>query len=129
MKASAIQGYMDHLHSLTVKIIGDGGVEMTRKITVKGDIVCQMSSLLWLIIVSKWRRGSQRKKLNEFCEGRDDFLRLPNILQKFVQQDQTYGANQAMDCLILFKSMLDACKDVNPVSTFQTMMLAWDTGA
>ena len=31
--------------------------------------------------------------------------------------------------LIIFKSMLDECSSVDPVANFQTIIMAWDTGA
>ena len=34
-----------------------------------------------------------------------------------------------MDNLNIFKSILDTSKDMDTVATFQTMILAWDTGA
>ena len=34
-----------------------------------------------------------------------------------------------MDRLNIFNSTLDACKDVNPVSTFQTRILVWNNSA
>ena len=70
-----------------------------------------------------------KEKLNAFCDVRNDFLCLPNILREFAQQDQTYGTQHDVDNLNIFKSMLDACKDVNTVATFQTMILEWNTGA
>ena len=46
-----------------------------------------------------------------------------------MQQYQTSGAQKAMGCLNIFNSTLDACKDVDPVSTFQTIVLSWYNGA
>ena len=34
-----------------------------------------------------------------------------------------------MDCLNIFNSTLYACKDVDPVATFQTIILVYDTSA
>ena len=50
-------------------------------------------------------------------------------MYKFAQQDHTSGAQYTVDHLNIFKSMLDELNNVNPVATFQTMMLVWDTGA
>ena len=47
----------------------------------------------------------------------------------FAQHDQIYVAQQAVDCLNVFKPKLDECKDVDPVSGFKTILLAWDTSA
>ena len=77
----------------------------------------------------KVEEGFTREKINEFCDGRNDSKRLPKLLCEFVKLDQTSGSQQAVDRLNLFKSTLYACKDVNPVGNFQTMMLEWNTGA
>ena len=45
------------------------------------------------------------------------------------QQEHTYGEQQVVYCLNIFKSTLDECKDVDPVDTFQIMFLVWDTGS
>ena len=45
-----------------------------------------------------------------------------------MQQDQKYAAKQAIYILNIFKSTLDACKDVGTVDNFQNMALEWDTG-
>ena len=50
-------------------------------------------------------------------------------MHKFAQKYHTSGAQYAVDHLNIFKSMLDELNNVNPVATFQTMMLVWDTGA
>ena len=65
-------------------------------------------------------------KLYEFCDGRYYFVRLQKFLCEFVQKDQTSGGQHAVGRLNIFKSTLDTCKDVNPVATFQNMMLAWE---
>ena len=75
----------------------------------------------------KVEEGVTKEKYNEFCDGSNYFLRPPKLLCEFLRQDQTSSAQQAVDHLNIFKQTLDACKDVNPVATFQTMMLAWDT--
>ena len=39
-----------------------------------------------------------------------------------------FGAQQAMNIFIIFKSTLDACMDVNQVDNFKTMVFTWYTG-
>ena len=48
---------------------------------------------------------------------------------EFEQQDQTSGAQQARDSLNISRLTLNSCKDVDPVATFHTMVVSWDTGA
>ena len=49
-------------------------------------------------------------------------------MHEFSQQDHNSGSQQAVNCLDIFKSIPDACKDVYPVANFYTMPLEWDTG-
>ena len=74
------------------------------------------------------KEGITKSRLNEFYYGRNDFLTLQNLLSEFTQQDQTSGTQQDVDFLNIFKSTLDAWKDVDQVDTFQNMMFSWDTG-
>ena len=64
-----------------------------------------------------------KEKLNDFCDGSNDFICLPKLLREFAQQHHKSGAQQAVDSLNIFNSPLDACKDMNPFPNFQTMML------
>ena len=74
------------------------------------------------------KEGDNNKK-NEVCDGRNDFIRLPNILHDFLQQDKKYGKKQDVDCLNISKSTFVCIKVCGSSCYFQTMLLAWDTGA
>ena len=77
----------------------------------------------------KLEEGVTKTKLNYFCDGRRYFLHLPNLFHEFAQQHHTSGTQKTVDNLNLFKKTLDTFKYVYPTATFQTMMLALDTGA
>ena len=77
----------------------------------------------------KVEEGVMKAKLNYFCGGRNYFLYIPKLLHEFGQQYHTYGTQQAVENLNIFKLTLDACKYVYPDANFHTIMLAWDTGA
>ena len=76
----------------------------------------------------KVEEGVANENLNEFCDGGNGFLRLLKLLYEFTQQEQMFGAQQAMNILNIFKSTLDACTDVYQVDNFKNMVLAWYTG-
>ena len=73
----------------------------------------------------KVKEGITKSRLNEFYYGRNDFLTLQNLLSEFTQQDQTSETQQDVDFLNIFKSTLDAWKNVDQVDTFQNMMFSW----
>ena len=73
--------------------------------------------------------GVTKEKLNGFFDGSNNLLCNPKLLREFLQQDHTYGSQYFVDILNLLKSTLDACKDMDTVDNFQTMVLKWDTGA
>ena len=74
----------------------------------------------------KVEEGITNDNLNKFCDGRHYFLHTPKLLHEFGQQYQTSGAQYAMGHLHIFKSKLDASKDMDPVANFHTMTLTWD---
>ena len=55
----------------------------------------------------KVKEGVTKEKLNKTCDGKNDFLLLSKVLHEFAQQDQTYGAQHAVDHLNPYKSYLD----------------------
>ena len=77
----------------------------------------------------KVKEGDTKARLNYIFDGGNNFLRLPKLLHDFLQQDQISGVQKAVDHLNIFDSTLDACKDVNPVTTFHTMVLICYNGA
>ena len=77
----------------------------------------------------KVEEGVTKEKLYKFFDGRNYFLHLPNLMNEFMWQYQIYGAQQTVDHLNLFKSMLDSRKYVYPLATFHLIILALDTGA
>ena len=73
--------------------------------------------------------GGHKGKIKYIFDGSNNLLCTPKLLREFLQQDHTYGSQYFVDILNLIKSTLDACKDMDPVANFQTMVLKWDTGA